>query len=137
MTHEQDLQSLFDGDTSLEVLIVHQEGYQVVELAWLQVAWIRDAALVHRLELLLAHETVQIIVDLPNDELNIGAGRAATQELKRAGNVHRADLVVIVSLGSVAAAQEFEHTVQLFLLNGLDLNSLEDLSWTRLQFLHL
>ena len=132
MTHEQNLQGLLDSDPSLEVLIVHQERDQVVELSWLEIAWVRDATLVHRLELLLADETVQVVIDLPNDELDVGARRTAPEELKCASDVHRTDLIVVLLLGSVTTAQELEHSVKLFLLNGLNLDRLENLSWTRL-----
>ena len=137
MAHEQNLEGLFNRDAPLEVLIVHQERHQVVELTGLEVARIRDATLVHSLEFLLADETVQVIIDLPNDELDVGACRSASEELERASDVHRANLIVIVLLGSVAAAQKLEHSIQLLLLNGLNFNRLEDLSWTRLQFFHL
>ena len=137
VTHEKNLQGLFDRDASLEVLIVHQERNQVVELTGFEVAWIGDAALVHSLEFLLAHVTVQIVIDLPNDEFDIGASWSAAEELQRARNVHSTNLIVVLLLGSVAGAQKLEHAIKLLLLNGLDLDRLEDLGWTRLQFLHL
>ena len=137
MTHEKNLQGLFDGDASLEVLIVHQERDQVVELARFEVAWVGDAALVHSLEFLLANVTVQVVINLPNDELDIGASWAASEELQRARNVHRTNLIVVFLLGGVTGAQELEHAIKLLLLDGLDLDRLEDLGWTRLQFLHL
>ena len=132
MTHEQNLERLLDGDAPLEVLIVHQERDQVVELSWLEIAGVGNATLVHRLELLLADETVQVVIDLPNDQLDVCARRPAPEELKRASDVHRAYLIVVLLLCSVATAQEIEHSVKLFLLNGLDLDRLENLSWTRL-----
>ena len=96
MAHEQNLEGLFNRDAALEVLIVHQERHQVVELTGLEVARIRDATLVHSLELLLADETVQVIIDLPNDQVDVGASRPASKELKCASNIHCADLVRIV-----------------------------------------
>ena len=81
MAHEENLESLFDGHASLEVLIVHEERHQVVELSWLEVARVRNATFVHSLEFELADITVQIVIDLPDDELNIGAGWAAAEEL--------------------------------------------------------
>ena len=137
VAHEENLEGLLDGDATLEVLIVHEERHQVVQLAGLQIAWVRDASLVHSLELLLANETVQVVIDLPNDELNIGTGWAAAQELQSTSDIHSADLVMIILLRRVTAAEEFEHAVQLLLLNRLDFNSLEDLGGTGLQFLHL
>ena len=137
VTHEKNLQGLFDRDASLEVLIVHQERNQVVELTGFEVAWVGDAALVHSLEFCLANVTVQVIIDLPNDELDISASWAASEELKRARDVHSTNLIVVLLLGSVAGAQKLEHAIKLLLLDGLDLDCLEDLSWTRLQFLHL
>ena len=72
----------------------------------------------------------------PDDELDVGAGWSASKELKGAGNVHGADLVMVVGLGSVSSAKEVEHTVQLLLLNGLDFDGLEDLGGARLQLVH-
>ena len=137
MTHEENLKGLFDGDLTLEVLVVHEEGDKVVELAGLEVLSVANAALVHRFKFGLGDETVKVIIDLPDDEIDIGACWSASEELKGACNVHGADLVQIVSLSSVTRAQEVEHTVQLLLLNGLDLNSLEDFSGACLQFFHL
>ena len=137
VTHEKNLQSLLNGDTSLEVLIVHEECHQVVELSGFEVTGVRNAPLVHSFKLKLANETVQIVIDLPNDELDVGACGPASKELKRACNVHCADLVVVVLFRRITAAQKFEHAVQLILLNGLDLNGLEDLGGARLQLLHL
>ena len=128
MTDEKNLESLLNSDTSLEVLIVHEESNQVVKLSGLEVAGVGNATLVHSFELKLADETVEIIIDLPNDELNIGASWAASKELKSASNVQSTDLVVVVLLSSVTAAQKVEHAVQLFLLNCLNLNGLEDFS---------
>ena len=62
MAHEENLESLLNGDSSLEVLVVHEESYEVVELARLQVARVADAPLVHRLELLLRNVTVQVVI---------------------------------------------------------------------------
>ena len=132
VAHVKNLEGLFDSDATLEVLVVHQESHEVVQLAWLQVGWVANATLVHRLELLLADETVQVVIDLPNDELDVGARRTAPKELKCASDVHRTDLIVVLLLGSVTTAQELEHSVKLFLLNGLNLDRLENLSWTSL-----
>ena len=35
VAHVKDLESLFDGHTSLEGLVVHEELHKVEELAWL------------------------------------------------------------------------------------------------------
>ena len=137
VTHEKNLQGFFDRDASLEVLIVHQERNQVVELTGFEVAWIRDATLVHSLEFLLANVTVQVVIDLPDDEFNIGTSWSASEELKRTRDVHSTNLIMVLLLGSVAGAQKLEHAIKLLLLDGLDLDCLKDLSWTRLQFLHL
>ena len=84
VAHEQNLQGLFDGDASAEVLVVHEESDKIVELAWLQILHIADAALVHGLELLLRDVTVQIVIDLlrkPNQpKLEITHTHAGGQE---------------------------------------------------------
>ena len=136
VTHEKNLQGLFDRNASLEVLIVHQERNQVVELTGFEVAWIRDATLVHSLEFLLANVTVQVVIDLPDNELDLGACGLAAEELKSAGDVHSGDLVKVVLLALVLRGQEVEHAIELLLLDRLDLDGLEDLSGTLLQFLH-
>ena len=43
---------------------------------------------------------------------------------------------MVVLLGGVSAAQEFEHAVQLFLLDSLNLDCFEDFGGACLQFLH-
>lgn len=73
----------------------------------------------------------------PDDELDIGAGGAAAEELEGASDVHGADLVCMLSLSFVLGAEEVEDAVEALLFNFLDLDSLEDLSGTFLQFLHL
>ena len=65
----------------------------------------------------------------PNDELNFGTSWSASEILKGSGNVHGADFVVVVGLGGILSDEVVEDTVELSLLNSLDLNGLEDLSW--------
>ena len=66
----------------------------------------------------------------PNDELDFGTSWSASEILKSSGDVHSADFVVVVSLGGILSDEVVEDTVELSLLNSLDLNGLEDLSWT-------
>ena len=69
MAHEKNLQGLFDGDASAEVLVVHEERDEVVELARLQILMIADAALVHDLELLARDKTVQVVIHFLSDKI--------------------------------------------------------------------
>ena len=73
----------------------------------------------------------------PNNEIDLGLGWSASQELEGPCNIHWSNLVQVVSLVLVLLLEVFEDSVEFFLLDGLDLNGLEDLSWTSLQFLHL
>ena len=66
VAHVEDLQSFFNSDAALECLVVHQELHKVEELAGLESSLIRNATLVHGQELLLAHITVQIIINFLN-----------------------------------------------------------------------
>lgn len=77
------------------------------------------------------------LVTYPDDELDVGLGGPAAKELEGAGDVHGADLLEVFSLGAVLGLEEIEDTVQALLLNGLDLDRLEDLSGGLLQLLHL
>ncbi len=79
----------------------------------------------------------ELLVTYPDDEFDLSAGGLAAKELKGASDVHGADLVHVFILGGVPSDQEVEHTVQLLLLDRLDLHGLEDLSWALLQFFHL
>ena len=63
VAHVEDLQSFFDCDAALEGLVVHQELHEVEKLARLEPSLIRNATLVHGQEFLLAHITVQIIIN--------------------------------------------------------------------------
>ena len=62
VSHVEDLQCLFDGDSALESLVIHEKLHEVEELPGLKACFIGNAALVHRLELLLADEPVEVIV---------------------------------------------------------------------------
>ena len=132
VAHEKDLECLFNGDTSSELCIVHEEGYKVVKLTGLEITEVSDASLVHGLKLLPVDVTIEIIIDLPDDELDVRLGWPTTQELEATSDVHGSDLVVVFSLSSVTRAEEVKHAVQLLLLNRGNLNSLQDLCGTGL-----
>ena len=129
VTHIQNLEGLFDGDTALKSLVIHEELDEVEELSWLEVGMVRDATLIHGHELLLGHETIQVVINFPNDQLNLSLGWSAPKEEKSLGDVHGTDLVSVLSLVLVLLAEVIEHTVQLVLLNGLDWHLLEELGW--------
>ena len=65
----------------------------------------------------------------PDDELDVGLGGPAAEELESTGDIHCTDLVKVIGLGGVARRQEFEDTVQAILLDRLDLDALEQLGW--------
>ena len=137
VTHEQDLEGLLDGDAGAEVLVVHEESYEIVELAGLEVLLVADTPLVHSLKFVLGYVTVEVVIDLPDNELNFGTSGLATEELEGTGDVHGRNLVQVILLSGVTSGKEVKHTVQLLLLDRLDLDGLEDLSGALLQFFHL
>ena len=137
VAHEEDLECLFDGDTSLEVRVIHEEGDKVVQLAWFKIREVSDASLVHGLKLLPVDVTIEIIINLPDDELDVRLGWPTAQELEATSDVHGSDLVVVFSLSGVTRAEEVKHAVQLLLLDRGNLNSLQDLGGTGLKLLHL
>lgn len=72
----------------------------------------------------------------PNDELDVSASRSTSKELECTGDIHGADFIVMLILSGITSAKEIKHAVQLLLLDGLDLNGLEDLGGTGLQLFH-
>ena len=43
----KDLKSFFNGDSTLEGLVIHKECNKVVQLSWFEACFIRDATFIH------------------------------------------------------------------------------------------
>lgn len=97
VAHEENLKGLFNGDTALEGLIVHQELNKVEQFAWFK-SWGQavltgkllgdDTATVHSDELVLGDVTVQVIIDFPNDESNVVTVWTLSKELEDTSDIH-------------------------------------------------
>ncbi len=92
---EQDLEGLLDGYRALEGLIVHEELGQVEQLAGFQADGVGDATLVHGAELLAGHQAIEVVINLPNDEVHLGLGGLAAKELQDAGQVDVGYLILV------------------------------------------
>ena len=68
----------------------------------------------------------------PDNKVDFGLGWSAAKELKSSCNIHWSNLIKVILLILVLLSEVLEHSVQILLLNGLDLNGLEDLGWTSL-----
>merc|ERR1719464_304154 len=136
VTHEKDLKCFFDSDGTSERLIVHEELDEVVELSWLEIQVVADAALVHGLELLLVHEAIEIVIDFPNDQVDFRLGWFVSEELQCSGNIHRSNFVLMVLwFGVVSSAEVIEDSVELLLLDCLNLDHLELFGGAQLQLI--
>ena len=63
VSHVENLQSLFNGNSSLESLIIHQELDQIEQFSRLKSSIIRNTSFVHCLELFFAHIPIKIIIN--------------------------------------------------------------------------
>lgn len=105
VSDEENLECLLNGDASLERLIVHQELNEVEQLAGFESGFeavlssellAHDAALVHGQEFVVVDMTVQIIIDLPNDQTHLSPGWAQAQELEDTGDIHGANFILVL-----------------------------------------
>ena len=102
MADIQDLEGFFNSNAALESRVEHKELNDVEELSGFEAGRVGDASLVHDAELLLGYISIEIVVDLPNDEVHIGLGRLAAEELQYTGEIKGSDLIlVVVRLGGV------------------------------------
>ena len=68
MPYKQNLPRFLNGHFARETFVVHQELDQVKQLPWLQVVFVADTALVHRLILRLGDFSIKVVVHFPNGD---------------------------------------------------------------------
>ena len=121
MSDEKDLEGLFDGDGSLELLIIHEELDKVEKLAGFLVLGVSGASLVHHVVLLKVNITVEIIIDFPDNHLDLSLGGLASEELENTGDIHVSDLVLFgLGLLGVLFDKVIENGVETSLEDGMD-----------------
>mmetsp|Transcript_1338 Transcript_1338/g.3306 ORF Transcript_1338/g.3306 Transcript_1338/m.3306 type:complete len:221 (-) Transcript_1338:164-826(-) len=98
VAHEDDLQCLLDTDLSSLLLVVHQELGQVEQVSGLHSRRVRDATLVHGQELVPPDHVVQVVVDLPDPELDLLSGRLVPELHQRVGDLLPTELFVLLGV---------------------------------------
>ena len=98
VSHEKKLESVFNRNLSVEVLVVHEELDQVKKLPWLQACLVGDASLIHHFILLFWDVTIEIIVNFPNDKLHFWFQRFAAQPGEDEIEIVRTDFVLVLFL---------------------------------------
>jgi len=122
VSNEQYLKSLFDRYSSLEVSIVHQILNEIEEFAWLKARFVGDTPLIHDLEFIFADVTVEVIIDFPDVKCHFRSQQFQTEVCEHFHKVIWSNLIIIdLVLFRILADEIIEHSVQLLLLNSLDL----------------
>ena len=79
VSHEKNLKCHFNGNFTSEVRVVHQEHDKVVKFPWFKTGLVRDAPLVHSKEFAFINVTIKIIINFPDDKINLRFKRFASK----------------------------------------------------------
>ena len=110
VAHEKDLKCLFDSDFALVLLVVHEELDQIEQLARLQISLVVDATLVHSHEFFFGNVAIQIVIDLPDDQVDFTTAWLAAQILEHVRQVNGSNLVlgILWLLGVYTAKRDYQ-----------------------------
>ena len=125
MSHVQKLESFFNRYGALEIFIIHQELYEVIELPWLEANLISYHPLVHCQVLVLRYVAIQVIVDLPDYKSYLGFQGSEPQEIEYLKNVTWANFfLLLLWLVLNLMDKPFKHAIKTLLLDRRDYNML-------------